>query len=427
MTVHSAEIIKGMLTLNIEVPIEEQRPYLDRAAGSISRERPMAGFRPGNAPYDVVVRAVGEQSVLEHAAEEMISRTYADAIKDGHYQVIGSPKVQVEMIAPGNRFVYSATVPLLPTVTAGSISELKDDTNVIAVEEHEVEKVVQELREMQSMPSKVDRPSAKSDRVIVDLSMSLDKVPVEGGATKGHAVDLGKPHYLPGFTDQVVGLATGEKKTFTLPFPKEHYQKHLAGKNVDIDVEVKEVQERGLPEVNDAFAQKLGKKDLISLKELLKNNIQTEKDKKEQNRVENDLLKQLVKSSTFTDIPEMLVTQEAHRMLEELEDNVRRQGGEFNDYLASIKKKPEELFIEFAPQALERVKTALLLRTIALEQEFEASEDEVDSDIAQATEQYQKDPEIRERIKSMEMRDYIATLLRNRKVIDWIKGQVKKE
>ena len=114
-------------------------------------------------------------------------------------------------------------------------------------------------------------------------------------------------------------------------------------------------------------------------------------------------------------------------MLEELEDNVRRQGGEFNDYLASIKKKPEELFIEFAPQALERVKTALLLRTIALEQEFEASEDEVDSDIAQATEQYQKDPEIRERIKSMEMRDYIATLLRNRKVIDWIKGQVKKE
>jgi len=122
----------------------------------------------------------------------------------------------------------------------------------------------------------------------------------------------------------------------------------------------------------------------------------------------------------------MLVTQEANRMLEELEDNVRRQGGEFNDYLSSLKKTPEELFIEFAPAALERVKTALLLRTLSVEQEIDATEEEIDQDIVQAKEQYKNDQEIQERVASPEMRDYVATLLRNRKVINWIKEQTKK-
>lgn len=426
MKVRAATVQKGTLTLSIEVPVEEHRPFLERAAVTISREHSIEGFRNGHAPYDVVARRVGEQAVLQEAAETMVSTSYAQAVKEGHYEVVGSPKVEIEVIASGNPLVYSATVPLLPSVTVGDILKLKEDASTVAVQDAEVEKVVGELREMQAIQTKVERAAVAADRVVVDLSMTLDNVPVEGGVAKGHSIDLNKPHYIPGLADQIIGLKAGETKTFTLPFPSEHYQKHLAGKNVDFSVDLKEVNERAVPEADDAFAQKLGQKDLGALKELLRGNIQAEKDKKEQDRVEHGLLDQLVRTSTFTDIPEMLVTQEAHRMLQELEDNVRRQGGEFNAYLDSIKKTSEELFIEFAPKALERVKMALLMRTIALEQSLQASDEEIDNDIKEAREQYKNDESVQERIVSPEMREYVATLLRNRKVINWIKEQIKK-
>jgi len=427
MKVRAATIQKGTLTLSIEVPAEEHRPFLERAATAISREHPIEGFRSGHAPYDVVARRVGEQAVLQEAAEGMVSTSYAQAVKEGHYEVVGSPKVEIEVIAPGNPLVYSAIVPLLPTVTVGDIAKLKEDPKDVIVEDAEVEKVVNELREMQATQKKVERPAGASDRVVVDLSMTIDNVPVEGGVAKGHTIDLDKPHYIPGLAEKIVGMSAGQQNAFTLLFPPEHYQKHLAGKNVDFSVDLKEVNERALPEADDAFAQKLGQKDIVVLKELLRGNIRAEKDKKEQDRVEHYLLDQLVKSSTFTDIPGMLVTQEAHRMLQELEDNVGRQGGEFNAYLDSIKKTSEELFIEFAPKALERVKMALLMRTIALEQSIVPSEEEVEKDIQEALEQYKNDETVKERIQSPEMREYVATLLRNRQVIHWIREQIKKK
>ena len=108
-------------------------------------------------------------------------------------------------------------------------------------------------------------------------------------------------------------------------------------------------------------------------------------------------------------------------MVEELEDTVRRQGGEFQAYLDSLKKSHDDLLLEFAPKAVERVKTALLLRSIAADQSLSVTLEEIGGAIAQALEHYKDNPEMKERIQSPEMREQVATLLRNRKAIAWIK------
>ncbi|MBI5134849.1 trigger factor [Candidatus Uhrbacteria bacterium] len=425
MKVRSSEVEKGVLSITIEVPAEDHRSYLDSAAKEISQHHPVPGFRPGNVPYDVLVGRVGAQAILEQAAEAMVSSTYSKAIEQEKFEVVGVPRIQVEMLAPGNPFVYTATVPLLPEVTIVDPATVTVSSPAVEVSESDIDRVVEDLREMLATEAAVSRPATVSDLVIVDLSMTQGGVAVDGGAVKDHKVFLDKEHYIPGLTKELVGASAGETKTFTLPFPEQHYQKNLAGKNVDFSVTIKQVFERAKPDVDDAFAQKVGQKDLSALRTLLKGNLTTDRQKKEDDRQEREIIEQMIKKSKFTDIPEDLVTQEANRMMEELEQNVSKQGGEFNEYLASINKTHDQVYLDFAPQALERVKGALLLRAIALEHDISATDAEIDESVKKAQQEYRNDAEVQKKIHSAEMREHARVMLRNRKAIGWIKQNVK--
>lgn len=425
MKIRSSEVKKGVLTLTIEVPAEDHQPYLDRSAKELSKDHPVAGFRPGNAPYDVMVKLLGSQPLLEHAAEAMVAKSYTDAVTQEKFETIGTPKVQIEMMAPGNPLVYTATVSLLPEVTVGDFSKVKLTSNVAAVESAEVDKVLEDLREMVSTEASVNRASTPNDAVLVDLAITLGGVPVDGGSVKDHKIFLDKEYYVPGLNKELAGMEVGATKTFQLPFPSEHYQKNLAGKMVDFTVTTKQVLERTKPAADDALAQKIGQKDLASLRELLKGNLLIDKERQQSDQQEREMIDQLITLSRFTDIPEDLVTQEAWRMMEEVEERIRKEGGEFNAYLDSLKKTRDELYIDFAPKAVERVKAALLLRSIALDHpELEVTEVEVDRAVEEAKKQYKQDEEMEEKLTSPEMRDHARSLLRNRKTLGWMKEQV---
>ncbi len=426
MKVRTTEVTKGVLSITIEVPAEDHRPYLESATKEISQQHPVPGFRPGNVPYDVLVGRVGAQAILEQAAETMVSASYSKAVSQEKFEVVGTPKIQVEMLAPGNPFVYTAVVPLLPEVTIADPATLKLESPPIEASESDVDRVVEDLREMVATQASVSRPATDADMLLVDLSMAQAGVVVDSGAVKDHKVFMDKEHYIPGFTKELLGLAVGETKTFTLPMPEEHYQKNLAGKNVDFTVTIKQVFERTKPAIDDALAQKVGQKDIVALRELLKGNITADKQQKENDRQEREVIEQMIKKSKFTDIPEDLVTQEAWRMMEELERNVSKQGGEFNEYLASIKKTREQLYLDFAPQAVERVKGALLLRAIALEQSIDVPEDEITEAAEKAKQEYRNDPEIQQSINTADMREHARVMLRNRKAIEWMKEKAKK-
>lgn len=421
--VRSAETVKGILTLTIEVPVSDFAPYLTEAAKAISKVRIVPGFRPGNATLEAVTKEVGQMAVLEEAAETMVSRTFYQAIKEQSFVTVGAPKISVEMLAPDNPFVYTATVSLLPTVTLGDLSSVKVEKREVKIEDKEVEGVLQELAKMQTQEKKVEREVMISDRVVVDMDMSQNNVAVEGGSARDHHIYLAEKHYIPGLAESIVGMKQDEEKKFALKFPAEHYQKNLAGQDVDIKVKVKEIHEQIPPVVDDEFAKKLGQTDMVALKNLLRKNIEDDKNKKERDREEHAMLEELVKISKFSDIPEDLVVNEVGRMLEEVEDQVRHQGGEFQAYLDSIKKTKEQLMIDFAPQAVERVKAALLLHTIATDNSLNPTEEEVHQYIEDALKQYPNNKEALENAKSPEMHEHVTTMLRNRKAIEWIKNK----
>jgi len=412
---------KSEVEIKFEVSGLEYQPFLEKAAAHISEHAKIEGFRPGKAPYEIVKKAVGEDKIYEEALEMLLPKYFTEAVEKEKLQTIGRPNVGVEKLAPGNPMEFKITVAILPEVTLPDLEKLSFNRKDIKIEKETTKKALADLQRMRRTETVVARPATAEDKLVIDLEMSKDKVMVEGGTTKDYAVYLNEQHYIPGFSEKLIGAGKGETREFNLPFPKDHYQKHLAGANIDFKATVKDVYELKAPEINDEFAKNLGQKDLASLQALVEQNLLAEAKSREEERVENEMLAALEKEAKFGEIPDLLVNEEIHKMEHELENNITRQGMELNQYLESIKKTMDDLKLDFAPQAIKRVKVALLIRAYGAEQKIEVSPKEIAEELEKQMEMYKNDPKTQEAIRDPEYGYYLETILRNRKTLAWLK------
>ncbi|MBU0531664.1 MAG: trigger factor [Candidatus Uhrbacteria bacterium] len=419
---------KNTIKLTITVTNEEMRPMLERAAQEISQETKIDGFRPGKADYEAVKQRVGEMKIYEAALEHIVRKTYIEALNSHKLETVGDPKINVEKIAPGNDLVYTVEAALMPKITKlADWQNLKVEAKPTEVEEQDVERALKDLSRMQTkeVRENKDYTSTKADKLVISMNMKQAGVPVEGGQAVDNVVFLAEDHYIPGFCDELCGLKEGDEKTFTLKFPENHYQKNLAGSDIEFETKIKEVYRLEAPPLDETFATSLGQKDVATLKELIKTNIKAEKEREEAMRTERAMLDLVADKSEFDDVPDMLVDEEIHKMEHELQHAIEDQGGKFDDYLNSIKKTREDLKKDFTPEALKRIKVALVVKEIALADKIEVSEAELDSELDKMAEQYQ-DEEIKKRIFSPQNREYVKVMLRNRKVIDRMRAEMIK-
>lgn len=420
---YEKKLEKAQAILTFTIAPAEYKKDLEAAALRLSERAAIKGFRPGKAPYDVVKQQLGEVKILEEAAEHIVERTYFAAIKEEKLQTVGLPQISIKKLAPGNDLVYEATVALLPTVVVADFSKIKVERQEKKVGDKEVAEVLENLRKMQPKELPKTGPAAKEDKVTIDMDMFIDNIPVEGGQAKNHHVYLNEPHYVAGLAEQLVGLKKDDTKEFALPFPKEHYQKHLAGKNVDFKVKVNEVFELQYADLDDAFAKTLGKESLEKLKELLLSNLRAEAEKKEDQRVEIAILDQLIRQSTFGDLPEILIDSEKRKMFYELKHDLDRRGIAIEQYLRDIKKTEEQIFKDFTEQAVKRAQAALVSRQIALDNAIVADKAEMDKEIEAIKKTYADEKSVKENLKRPEVLDTIAATIRNRKVIAFVRGK----
>lgn len=422
MTTDIKQLPKGLVEIAIAIPPDELRPFLERAATALAEATKIEGFRPGKAPYAVVVARYGEMRVYEAAAEFAVRATYAAAVREHKIPVIGEPAVAVKTLAPGNPLVFTATAPALPAVTKlPDYRAVRVPTKPVDVTDAAVDRALADLQKMQTKETAVERAATASDKVVLNVGMSRDNVPIEGGSAKDHEIYLSESYYIPGFTAEIVGLKRGDEKKFSLPFPKEHFQKTLAGKVIDFDVSVQSVFELAAPALDDAFAATLGKKTLAELQALVKKNLADEAEAKESERQEIAVLEELLSRAQFGDIPELMIADEINRMLKELEAGVQRRGLSFDDYLASIKKTRDEVGLGLAPQAVKRIKTALLIREIGAREAIEPTEQEVSDEVARHADAYRDDAAAQTAARKPEYAAAVRSLLRNRQVIAFLK------
>lgn len=420
MEVEIKKLPKSQVELTIELPPLEIEKYLDSAAKNISKETNIPGFRRGYAPKEIVQQHVGKISLWEEAAKLAVRKTYPKAIIDNNIKAIGQPNIQITKLAPENPLVYKAKVAVLPCFTLPDYRKMKVKKRKVEVKPAEVERLIRNLQKSRAKFKKVDRPAKINDAVEIDFKTYLNKVPIDRGESKNHPLILGENKFVPGFEEKLIGMRKGDKKEFTLRFPKDYYQKDLANRDVEFKVEMKSVQERELPKIDDEFAQSLGRfKDLADLKSKLTDNLKQEKEMKEKSRFEMEML-QKIADQTEMEIPEVLIQAEIEKMINELKDMVKASGGEFDKYLKSIKKTEEDLKDEFKDRAKERVKYGLILREIAQKEKIKTDDQEVEQERQRTLAHYQHDKEMMEKIQSEEYKEYIRGLIQNRKVFAFL-------
>jgi trigger factor len=426
MTVPTIEKLPGaQVKLSFSVTPEEAQPYIEEAARVLQETKPIQGFRPGKAPYAEVVKAFGEMRVWEMALERIVRASYLKTLIDQDIDTVGSPEIQVEKLTPGQPIAFSAIAPVAPKV-----EKLADVTKEIAtyeareVGDDELDKAMTELRRMQRKEVRSLDAATKDHLVIVDMEMKRNNVPLEGGTGRDYRVFLGEDHYLPGFADKLIGMKEGEERTFTLPFPKEHYQKHLAGQDVDFTTKATGVFRLELPALDEAFAKTLGQDSVDALKTIVRDNMSEEEAERARQKCEIAMLEALVDNSTFSEVPELLVNEEVRKMMAELEHSIDERGMKMGDYLTSIKKTMDDLRMEFVPQAIRRIKTATLIKEVAKREEVTVTDAEIEHDLDHILESLRPDDtETRERVTSPEYHEYMSIMLRNQKTLELLKGR----
>ena len=402
---------------------------LQRAAKHLAEHVEVPGFRKGAAPYDVLARHLkGEAKIYEEALQRIVGRTLEAAVRERNVDVAGEPHISVTKMVPPFGVSYKAVLTLFPSVALGDVSNIKLEKKEAKAADEDVEKVITNLREMYAKEAGVDRAAAAGDKVVLDLDVKRDGVVIENGTSKGFHLILGEGRFIPGFEEQIMGLKAGDTKEFELTFPDEYYEKSLAGKPATFSASITQVMERTLPAVDDVFAKDLGHSQTAEdLRKQIRESLQFEKEREEEERFEMAAMDELVKRSTFGEIPEQLVTGEAQKMLAELEQNVVRQGMKFDDYLTSIRKSKEDLTRELRPQAEHRAKISLVGREFGKQQNIQVSEEEVAAEIAIAKKAYQSRPELLARFESREYREYVRNMLASRKIFARLAEKVSKQ
>ncbi|MFA6105593.1 MAG: trigger factor [Patescibacteria group bacterium] len=427
MSYEVKKLDKSQLELTFTVTPAEYQKDIEGAAVRLSERAAIKGFRPGKAPYEIVKQQVGELKILEEAAEKIVQRLYFEAIKTEKAAAIGMPQIHVEKLAPGNDFVFTATVALLPNVKLPDLKTISVKSELKVAGDKDVDEALGHIQKMQPKEEPKDGPATKDDKMTIDMQMFLDRVPVEGGQAKNHQVYLSEAHYIPGLAEQLVGLKKADTKEFSLPFPKEHYQKHLAGKVIDFKISVNDVYSLTYATLDDEFAKTLGQESLAKLKELLLANISRENEEREKRRFEEALLEQIIEKSKFDELPTLLVDSEKKKMFFELKHDLQRRGIEMDKYLSDIKKSEEQIYKDFAEGADKRARAALVSRQVAVENNISVSKEELEKEIAEIKLAYPGDVNVEENLKRPEVLETVASTVQNRKVVDFLRAAVSKK
>ena len=367
--------------LIVSLPAVEVETQITSRLKQIARTAKMAGFRPGKVPFNIVANQYGFQ-VRQEVMSDSVQKSFATAVKDQQLQVAGYPR-----FAPANsgesadKFEFTATFEVYPEVKIGSLSGKKLERLAADVGDADVDNTLETLRKQRAAYDKTDRAAEKSDFLVIDFLGKLDGAPFKGGDAQNFGVVLGEGRMLPDFEVALIGMKSGEEKTFDLTFPAD-YQAELAGKTVQFSVTAKVVNAPKLPPVDAEFAKSLGvvDGDVSKMRAEIKANLERELKKRIQAKTKDQVMDALLSVSEL-DLPRSLVEMEISRLQEQAVKDLEARGMTTKDL-----QLPAELFVE---RAEKRVKLGLVLSEVVKQNELRARPEQIRAVVEEHAESFE--------------------------------------
>lgn len=359
--------------LRIEPDPEQVEKAMRQAAREISRWRPVPGFRPGKAPYDLVLRIFGRRVVLNEAINNMADALYRQALQETNIEPYEPAALDIESEDP---LVLKANVALQPVVTLGDYHALHVDPEPeVAVTEEMIQEELERLRRQHATHEPVERPAQMGDRVAVAIKGTADGETVIDRSSVYYTLDEQLPP--PGFAEALVGMNKGETREFTLTYPADFEDSALAGKEVQFTVTLQQVIEIKLPEVNDDLAKMAGDYETLdALREAVTKEIRERLEREAREREAEAALEALVAQTTM-EYPAAAVERQLDRMIARYKAQAQQIGFEWERYLQITGQNEQDLRAQLRPGAEREVRRLLALEEFAKAEGIEVDREEL--------------------------------------------------
>jgi len=430
MNVAVKHLPESQVELTIEISAEEFQKYLDEAYDRINTATEVAGFRKGKTPNAVLEQKVGKEKILAEAMDHLIPDTYYRAIVQEKLSTISKPEIAVKSFGQDQALVYVAKTTVIPDVELSDYKKIKVKREKVEVPAGAEEKILEDLRKRMAKFEEKVEPAAEGDRIEISYKGRIDGKEDARLSSKNHPVVLGEKMFLDDFEKGLIGLKNGEETKIAVRFPKDYRVADFAGRIAEFEVNVEKLQKMIIPEANDEFATKWGAENLADLKKKIGDQLQAEAREDEEIKFGNAVVAEAVKNSKV-EIPKMLIDEEVSVMIDELKHSLGHQNLPFEKYLEHLKKTEDEIKEEWRPQAVERVKTALVISKIRDNEGMSASEKEIDEEIEKVSQEQggiaidsARAEEIKKNLGTAEGRRHVAAVLANRKTVEKLKEYV---
>lgn len=399
MKVHVEDVSPIKKTLSIEVEVEQVKKDWESVVKALNKKVKLKGFRPGKVPVSVLLKFYGPQ-IEEETISRTVNRSYPEALKETGVVPLSLPELDYPPLDIEAPFRYKATVELKPDITFSEYKGIPVSPLEIRVSEEEVDRRLEVIRQNHGelSPLEQDRPLQRGDFAVIDYRAFVEGKELPGGAAQNFDLEVGAHRFHPDFERELEGMRKGEEKEFEIDYPPDFGNSSLAGKKVLFQVSLKDIKERHLPELNDAFAQSLGTEfsSLDDLRRKVREDLEEEEKRKAEMKVREELIDGLLSRTEF-ETPETLIREELEVMLGRVEQDLRRQGLTWEK--AGL--DPVQLQERFRPAALKTAQRKLALEKVAqleglkvapeeIQQELERIASSVNQSVTLIREIYQK-------------------------------------
>jgi trigger factor len=408
------------VSLEIEISPETINTALDATFKRLSKSAKVPGFRKGKVPRNIFEKHYGKGVLIQEGLSDAVNMSYGEAIRDLDLQVVDYPKnVEIGEYADNKPVKFTCEVDVKPDVKLGKYKGLKVSKDPSEATEEQINQNIEQLQENFADFKESEEKSETDDMVTLAIKATQDGTEIEQWTKDAMTIKLGLKNFGEDFDNEIEGLKLNDEKSFNITFPEDYAKTEVAGKEVAFEVKVTEVRKKALPELDDAFAEKVSNGQIKTYKELKEDMVKRLNEQAEKNSEEKfrgDLI-DLAADDAKVEIPASMVESEIDNDVRQYEQQITRSGGNLEQYLGLIGQSPEQFREQLRENAEKRVRAELVLTAIVEKEKIQVSDDDIKAEIKTLLPSADTDEKVEEEMKKINLEGF-RQMLKQRKAVD---------